>query len=114
VIGMGVQMMTHQSTMDVAVRNSSCCALLTVSGELDLATAPRLTEMLDWLCRQPHHQVTVDLHQVSFIDSTGLSVLIRARNALSDVSGRLVLSGPSRSVQRLLDVTGLGNEFALQ
>jgi anti-sigma B factor antagonist len=111
---MGIKTETQPSTLDVTVRNSSCCALISVSGELDMATAPRLTELFDWLSGQPHHQVTIDLHRVSFIDSTGLSVLIQARNTLSAASGRLVLSGPSRSVQRLLDVTGLCHEFALQ
>ena len=104
----------HPSTMDVTVRNSSYCGLLTVSGELDIETAPQLTKVLDWLCQQPHHQVTVDLRQVTFIDSSGLGALIRAQHALAAESGRLVLSGPSRPVHHLLDITGLGREFALQ
>ena len=83
---MRVQAGAHPSTMDVTVRNSTYCGLLTVSGELDIETAPQLTKVLDWMCQQPQHQVTVDLRQVTFIDSSGLGALIRAQHALAAAS----------------------------
>ena len=54
-------------------------------GDLDLATAPELERALDRLTGE----VTLDCHQLEFIDSTGLSVLMRAHNRLATENGRL-------------------------
>ena len=72
-----------------------------VSGELDAATADRLAQHLK---RSPAARV-LDVSAVSFIDASGLRVLLAA----TDRNGerRLVLREPSRSVMRLLDITGL-------
>ena len=54
--------------------------LLVVHGELDIATAPELVEMLHRLRRQGH-AVQVDLAEVTFMDSTGLTTLMDAHLA---------------------------------
>jgi anti-sigma B factor antagonist len=109
-----VSVVSAEPALDMVVRNSSWSAMLTVSGELDMATAPQFSETLSWLLGQNHHQVTVDLGRVSFVDSSGLAIFIRAHHEMTEMGGRLVLSNPSKPVRRLLDVTGLGNELTIQ
>lgn len=88
--------------------------MISVRGTLDLDTVSRLNEALDWLCGQSHHQVTIDVSGVNFIDSTGLAAVVHAHQTLTAAGGRLALAHPSRSVQRLLSVTGLDHELPTQ
>jgi anti-anti-sigma factor len=79
---------------------------LVVHGELDIATAPELSRLLDGL-RRRHHAVVLDLAEVTFIDSTGLSALMEAR-AESDRNGwEFSVSRPSAAVRRVVELAGL-------
>jgi len=82
-------------------------------GEIDLATAPDLRDTLAEIPGDAGTEI-VDLSEVTFIDSTGLSVLV-ATWKLFDESGaggfRLVVSRPA--VRRVLDVTGLAQVFTV-
>ena len=78
---------------------------LRVAGELDAAVSEDLDRALSALVAGGH-DVVLDLREVSFIDSEGLRVLMRAAMALGG-SGTLVLAEPSRSVIRLLALTGV-------
>ena len=73
-------------------------------GELDLATAPKLREALGEIVSG---DVVVDLAGVSFIDSTGLNVLVDAYKRLTTSGHQMTLRAPSRRVMAVLDITGL-------
>ncbi len=74
-----------------------------VTGELDLDTADQLARALG-AC-QGH--VVVDLAGVSFMDSSGLGTLIRARNRLTSEGGSLTVGQVADNVRRLFELTGL-------
>lgn len=78
-----------------------------VSGELDAYTAPQLRKMLDEVLDGSVSRVVVDLRSTSFIDSTGLGVLVSAARKARSQDGELVLDSPVRSVHRVLQITGL-------
>lgn len=80
--------------------------------EIDMATAGGLRERL--LAADPDHTVVVDLTPVTFCDSSGLAVLIAAREHVGSGSGRLVLRNPPPSVRRLLVVTQLEHAFEVE
>ncbi|MFJ9770329.1 STAS domain-containing protein [Kitasatospora sp. NPDC101157] len=85
--------------------------VVTACGEIDLDTAPRLHRELSRALTE-HREVVLDLSEVTFMDCSGLGVLVRARNQ-ADRSGRsLVLRGVGRPVARLLKLTGLGCRLA--
>jgi anti-sigma B factor antagonist len=96
-----------QPRLDLDVRTLGAASQLTVNGELDLATAPRLEEALDWLRATRCRRVVLDLHGVTFCDCAGLSVLVEADTAMSTGGGHLVICGPSSSLRRLLGITHL-------
>jgi anti-sigma B factor antagonist len=52
--------------------------VLVLSGELDLLSAPGLQQHLDEVLSEPHERVMLDLNGLEFVDSAGVSVLIRA------------------------------------
>jgi anti-sigma B factor antagonist len=79
--------------------------LIVVEGELDLAVAPELREAIERAAGTG--RVIVDLGPCDFIDSTGIAVLIRGREALVAAGGDLAICSPTRQVLRVLEVTGL-------
>ncbi len=81
---------------------------LTPVGELDLATAPLLDSAFDAVLRDEDAEViVVDLTELSFIDSTGIHLLLRMHDACADADRLRVING-SHAVQRVLDLTGVG------
>ncbi len=81
-----------------------------LSGEIDLASAPAVWDALE-PALEDATRVVVDLSDVRFIDSTGLSVLVRAHRRLSHNGGTLVVRSPSEMAGRVLRVTGLDTVF---
>jgi anti-sigma B factor antagonist len=58
--------------------------------------------------------IVVDLSGVTFIDSTGLGVLVTALKRTRDAGGQLTLRSPTRSTRKVLDITGLSNLVAIE
>jgi len=96
----------------VEVRRAGPAAVITISGELDLASGPRLEEELTAL--DPDVSlVVIDLRRLEFMDSTGLSIIVRAHQRLAEQDRELSLVRGSPQVQRLLDLTGVAERVRL-
>ncbi|MEU7061550.1 STAS domain-containing protein [Streptomyces sp. NPDC046197] len=80
--------------------------VLTVAGELDHQTGDTLHQALD-VSSVPRPRVVVDLARVTFMDSSGLNILIIAHRTLTEAGGWLRLAAPGQSVQRILQLVGL-------
>jgi len=86
--------------------------LLEVNGELDLSTATQLEEPLEEAVSSPKAAVLIDLTDCTFIDSTGIALVVRAwqrvdAGAGNGGEGGLVLCCQNEQVKRVLEVTGL-------
>lgn len=81
------------------------CAVLAVSGEIDLASAPMLEGRIQAL--DAGGPIVVDLSGVTFIDSTGLRVLISANEAANGAGGSLHLVAIDGPVTKLFSITGV-------
>ena len=81
--------------------------VVSVAGELDMATAPQLQDQIVDLLEKGRNQLVFDLAEVSFCDSTGLSVFVRAENSVDETGGAVRLASPQRGVRRILEVSGL-------
>jgi anti-anti-sigma factor len=95
--------------LDAAGEDISVVAL---SGELDLSTIPRLEPLLlEELGRRS--AVIIDLTSLDFIDSSGIGLLIKARQA-DNGSGRLhTVVSPGSQVERVFTITGIGRVLPL-
>jgi anti-sigma B factor antagonist len=93
-------------------RNESGVAVLTISGEHDLSTAPNLRRRLDGLLDEGVATV-LDLSPATFIDSSILSVILdgRRRAAEAKIGFAVARSNGSDAVDRVLEVTGLRAEL---
>ena len=78
-----------------------------VGGEIDATSAPLLEHGLDEAIDSYSSDVVIDLAGVSFMDSTGLGVLVRARLRLDDARRSTRIAHPSHPVVRLLGIAGL-------
>ncbi|MFI7643637.1 STAS domain-containing protein [Nonomuraea sp. NPDC049400] len=101
----------HPFRLSTRVRNGT--AQITVSGEIDIATAPTLEELLIGTMAGSGSATEVDLANVSFMDASGLTALIRADNKARDVGGRLQLSHVPERVSRLLKISHLDRRFSV-
>jgi anti-anti-sigma factor len=89
-----------------AVKPTHECTVVQASGEIDIATSPRLSEAL--LVAVDHcPRVVVDMRGVTFLDSTGLNVLVSGYHHARGREGALALVGPVGIVRNALHVTGL-------
>jgi anti-sigma B factor antagonist len=84
--------------------------VLTLAGELTLATAPVLQKRLDHAMRGKA-AVVIDLSRLRFIDSSGLGMLVAAERQLRDSGGQLVLVRGPQAVHRPFELTGLDSHF---
>jgi stage II sporulation protein AA (anti-sigma F factor antagonist) len=98
---------------DVVI-SSGTARSVQLRGELDLNTAPRLEQLLDRLRGDGHRQVIVDLSGLEFLSAAGLTVFLRADQALSAVGGQLMLTRPTRMGRRVLAITGLDATLTVQ
>jgi len=84
-----------------------------VSGEVDLVTAPALTDRLEEAIRETDGLFVLDLCAVTFFDSSGVHALLRTSALLGREDRRLVLVCPPGHVRRVLELTGILEMFAL-
>jgi len=87
--------------------------VVTVRGEIDMATAPELRSMLDELVDAGTARVALDCRALEFLDSSGIGVLVAARKRLGD-AGELVIDSPPAHVRRVLDITGVTGHLTVR
>lgn len=97
----------------VESRNGGDQVLLSVHGEVDMATAPDLEAALERALRGPARQVVVDLRGVGFMDSTGLATLVRQERLARDASRRLIIVKGPPQVDQLFEITGVSGHLTL-
>jgi anti-sigma B factor antagonist len=96
-----------QSNFAVETRNAGRTVVLSLSGELDLVSGPRLEEALRVLDDPDTEVLVLDLRGLDFMDSTGLHILVKAQRKAEESGRRLALVRGREQVQRLLHLTGM-------
>ena len=100
---------------ELSVVTEGSTAVVSVGGELDLDTSPRLRNVLLDLVRvQGVREVVLDTATLAFLDSTAIGVLVTVQRDLSAVDGRLVVRSPSNAVRRVFEITGLDQAIVLE
>jgi anti-sigma B factor antagonist len=87
--------------------------VVVVTGELSLAEAPTLERHLSDVLAKASSTVVVDLAGVEFIDSTGLSVLVRAQQQATERGIDFGVQNPRAQAHRLLSLTGLEERLTI-
>ena len=100
--------------LDVSSRFHDDHTIVTISGEIDLYTAPRLhSELAALLAEGMPARVVIDMSGVEFCDSTGMNVLLSCLRRARERGGELEIADPKPAVRKILQVTGLDSVFTL-
>ena len=100
--------------LKVTCRQQGEYVVMSVQGEIDLYTVPRLQrELAGVLAAGGPVRLVVDLSRVDFCDSTGVNVLLAAHRQARDTGGDLELAAPRPAVRKILQVTGLEAVFTV-
>jgi anti-sigma B factor antagonist len=83
--------------------------IVTVAGEIDAYTAPKLREALVPLTNKPNPNIIVNLKNVSYMDSTGLGVFVGLLKGVRKEGGQLKLVELTDRLERLFSITGLSD-----
>jgi anti-sigma B factor antagonist len=96
-----------QSPFRADVRSDGRTAVIVVSGELDLASSGALEDELARVTESGATHVVIDLRELEFMDSTGLSTLVKAHQRAEEAGQKFGLVRGPQQVQRLLSLTGV-------
>ncbi len=97
--------------MAITYKSHDSVDVIELPANLALPEATGLTESMQELIAQGHRKLVLDLASISFIDSSGLSVLISARKNAASVDGQVVLLNPSAEARILIELTRLHEVF---
>jgi anti-anti-sigma factor len=89
-------------------------AVVTIGGELEYGTAGSLRSTLLELSRRDPQVLVLDMSDVEFLDSTGISLLIQAKQRFDAQGSRFVLRRPPDRVTRVLEVAGVFEMFTIE
>jgi len=87
--------------------------VVTVEGEIDIYTAPRLRELLIDLASKGNYRLIVNLDKVGFLDSTGLGVLVGGVKRVRAHDGSLDLVCTQERILKIFKITGLTKVFGI-
>ena len=99
-------------TLDVDRQGSG--AVVSIVGELEFGTAASLRTLMIDLAHEPVDPVIIDLAGIEFIDSTGLSLLVQAKQRFESQGRRFALRRPPHRVLRVLETSGLADLFTIE
>jgi len=99
--------------LKVTTRSQGDHTVLSLTGEIDLYTAPTLQSELMAALRPGQVWLIVDMAGVEFCDSTGINVLLAAHRHAREHGGELQLARPGTATRRVLQVTGLESVFTV-
>lgn len=99
--------------MDLSVSSTDqgAVTVVHVAGEIDVYTAPLLREVLDKQVAAGRTDLVVDLEQVTFMDSTGLGVLVGRLKLVRGQNGSLRIVSAQDRILKVFKITGLDKVF---
>ena len=102
---------SEEASRTASTRWEGGVAVVSVSGELDLATAPAVRTELEHVLRQGGEGLHVDMSDVRFVDSTGLGVLVWAWEQARAQRMDYLVVNPSATAVRVLEQSGSGPDL---
>jgi len=99
--------------LDVETTQQGPASVLTLRGEIDVYTAPRLRQTIVDLVDGGASKIVVDMEKVDFLDSTGLGVLVEGLKRAKSRDGTLSIVVTQDKILKIFDITGLNKAFPI-
>jgi anti-sigma B factor antagonist len=103
----------REHDFDIGVEHAAGVPVISVSGDVDLYSAPELRDRLAGFADDGARRVVLDLSRVTFLDSMGLGVMLGAKKRIVANGGDLELVVSTHDIRRLLEITMLDRIFTL-
>jgi anti-sigma B factor antagonist len=87
--------------------------VLPLDGEIDLHVSPRISAALGAMIEQKPPRLVVDLSKVTYIDSSGLAVLIEGMQNVEAYGGKFILAGIQENVKPIFEIARLDQVFII-
>jgi anti-sigma B factor antagonist len=101
--------------LSLSIQQEDTAAVVTIGGELEYGTAARLRSALLEISRGGDtDRLVLDMAEVDFLDSTGISLLIQAKQRFDAQGSVFVLRHPPARVTRVLEVAGVADQFTIE
>jgi len=97
--------------MEINRRENNNIVILDINGEIDLYNAPDIKDTIKELIDEEKRQIIINLEKVSYIDSSGIGVLISSLSNLKKVGGALKIINVYASVKKVFELTKLTSFF---
>jgi anti-sigma B factor antagonist len=97
--------------MEIKESHTAGIIVLEISGRLDSSSAAKLSKWMEASLPNSAALLAVGMQEITFIDSTGLSVLVQAMKRCRERQGSLVLYGMQQSVRMIFELTRLNKAF---
>jgi anti-sigma B factor antagonist len=81
--------------------------IMELSGSLDVATAPKMRDLLVGLVDEGHYRLVLEMSGVSFVDSIGLGIFVGMVHRLRPHDGSLSVAAPSAQARKVFEITQL-------
>ena len=98
-------------SLEIELKGTEDIALLELTGQIDIYTAEEITKIIDAHMDKGNFKVIIDLTNVTYLDSAGVSALINAKLKLSKKSGDLRLVGLKGKAKEVFELAGLLDMF---
>lgn len=99
--------------LEVESEQRGDATVLSLRGEIDVYTAPRLRQTIVDLVDGGAIRLVVDMERVDFLDSTGLGVLVEGLKRVKNRNGSLSLVATQDKILKIFDITGLNKAFPI-
>jgi len=99
--------------LDLETSKQGDSSVISLRGEIDVYTAPRLRQALIDLVEGGAKDIVVDMERVDFLDSTGLGVLVGGLKRVKSNEGDLKLVVTQDRIMKIFDITGLAKVFPM-
>src|ERR671910_3234306 len=104
--------LTVPDGLDLAYRRDGRDVVVSVRGEIDLCSAPYLEQALaELIDEQGNLSIVLDLERLEFVGSTGVALLLKARERARLKGGEIILARPSAIARRVLEISGVLSAF---
>jgi anti-sigma B factor antagonist len=104
--------MAAPELLQIVISHEADRAIISLEGELDMANAPLLQSAIE-ADEIAGKTLVLDLDQLHFIDSTGLRIILSARERCRRAGQEFAITRGSEQVQRLLSVTGVAEHLRM-
>ncbi len=99
--------------LETQIRDNGGLPIIEVAGEIDLYTAPLFKRALTQTIDGGHHNILVDMTQVSYMDSSGFGTPLGVTKRVRPDGGSVNLIGCNEAIHRMLKITRLNTIFGL-